>query len=405
MGKQLVVKMPDIGEGVVEGEVVEWLKKIGDSVKQDEPVVVVMTDKATVELPAPRPGKLAKQYFTPGQIAIKDQPLYEIEVEGSSLDPKIIDEPAQSTSPLKKTVKKDPPCQQPSEKSSNIKKGLATPSIRHLAKQLGIDINTVQGTGKDGRITAQDLQLKPIPKIIPTKIATSEGDEEQPLLGVRRLMAEKMKLSKEHIPHFSYFETVDATRLVTLRDKFKHQGAEEGIHVTFMPFFLRALSLCIKQHPIMNSSLDETSNKLIIHHHQHIGVAVAGPQGLVVAVLHDAQDLSLDALIRAYDEVKKRATAGQLSPNETKGSTITVSNFGVFGGSGLWATPIINYPEAAILAVDRIQKQPMVKNNEVVVRDVLNVSWSFDHRFVDGEMAASISRDYCKLIQNPASLL
>lgn len=405
MGKLLTVNMPDIGEGVVEGEVVEWLKNAGDTLKQDEPVVVVMTDKATVELPAPRPGKLAKQYFQPGQIAVKDQPLYDIEVEGAAEAAEA--ERPQAAAPAA-PKRKEAPC--PAKVAGSPagiagRKGLATPPVRHLAKQLGIDLALVRGTGKDGRITVDDLKGATGAVAPPAPIVAQEGDQERPLIGVRRLMAERMTASKDHIPHFSYFEKVDATRLVALREKVKEEASAEGIHVTYMPFFIRALSLCINQYPEINSSLDESSNKLIIHGHQNIGVAVAGPQGLVVAVLRDVQKMALEALIRAYEDLKKRATAGSLLPSETKGSTITISNFGVLGGAGLWATPIINYPEAAILAVDRIQKQPMVKNNEVVVRDVLNVSWSFDHRFIDGEMGAAISRDYCALIQNPAPLL
>lgn len=407
MGKAVVVKMPDIGEGVVEGEIVEWLKNVGDSLRQDEPVVVVMTDKATVELPAPRPGKLARHHFKPGQIAMKDQPLYEIE----TFDDANEDEPVQQAVESVFVVKKNDPCLVVTSavvKAENCRKNLATPPVRHLAKLLGVDLRCISGTGKDGRITVEDLRIKStIPAAsVESNIATIvEGDKEMPLLGVRRLMAEKMRISKEHIPHFSYFENVEASRLVRLREKMKQKGLEEDLHVTFMPFFIRALSLCIMKYPEINSSLDEFANKLVIHSHQHIGVAVASPQGLVVAVVRDAQEMTLNALIRAYDDLKKRAVTGKLLPSETKGSTITISNFGVFGGNGLWATPIINYPEAAIIAIDRIQKQPIVKNNEIAICEVLNVSWSFDHRFIDGEVAAKVSREFCSHILNPASLL
>lgn len=401
MGK-LTVNMPDIGEGVVEGEVIEWLKKVGDLLLQDEPVVVVMTDKATVELPAPRPGRLSKHYFAPGQIAVKDKPLYEIELDSASDVSQEGEEDSPSPLPLAKAKSL---CAAATCPKATAHKGLATPPVRHLAKLLGIDLSSIQGSGKGGRITIDDL--KGTQRAIPERssFAAQQDDEERPLLGIKRLMAEKMKSSNDHIPHFSYFEKVDATRLVLLREKVNRQASEEGVHVTYMPFFIRAISFCIKKYPEMNSSLDEAENKLIIHHHQNIGVAVAGPQGLVVAVIKDVQEMPLDQLIRSYEDLKKRATAGLLKAHETKGSTFTISNFGVLGGAGLWATPVINYPEAAIVAVDRIQKQPMVINNQVVVRDVLNVSWSFDHRFIDGEMAAAISRDFCALMQNPAPLL
>lgn len=397
----LTVKMPDIGEGVVEGEVVEWLKKEGDLLRQDEPVVVVMTDKATVELPAPKPGILARQYFQPGQIAMKDRPLYDIEVAGEESAPSAVESRPVAASVPKK-VKEGRP--QASQHAIGGGKGLATPPVRHLAKQLNIDLKDIRGTGKGGRITLEDLRARGLPQNA-ALVAIEEGDAEKPLVGIRRLMAEKMKASKDHIPHFSYFESVDASRLAALREKVKEQALAEGLHATFMPFFIRALSLCIKKYPEINSSLDESANKLVVHSRQHIGVAVAGPQGLVVAVVRDVQEMTLKTLIHAYETLKQKATDGQLAPSETKGSTITVSNFGVLGGHGLWATPIINYPEAAILALDRIQKQPIVINGEVVVRDVLNVSWSFDHRFIDGEMAAQVSAAFCEHISNPASLL
>lgn len=402
MRKIITVTMPDIGEGVVEGEVVEWLKNVGDELKQDEPVVVVMTDKATVELPAPQPGTLKKLYVQAGEIAVKDKSLYDIEAEDSqaatvsSVKEK---DPSPHAAPVKPL--ENPSAARISEKKS---KGLATPPVRHLAKILNIDLSKLQGTGKDGRITKEDLKVA-APKAPVTKTACQEGDEEKPFIGVKRLMAEKMKTSKANIPHFSYFEKVEATRLVALRKHVQAEAAAEGFQATYMPFFIRALSLCINKHPEINSSLEEAESKLILHRHQNIGVAIAGPQGLVVVVLRDVQELTFPQLIRAYEELKKRALASQLKPEDMRGSTITLSNFGVLGGHGLWATPIINYPEAAILAVDRIQKQPAVVNGEIVIRDVLNVSWSFDHRIIDGEMAAHVSRDFCGYLLNPASLL
>lgn len=410
MGKILTVKMPDIGEGVVEGEVIEWLKKVDDNIKQDEPVVVVMTDKATVELPAPRPGKLAKVYFQTGQIATKDHPLYDIELQNEAAETSLPNEQIEKLSEAEKLSKKEKnPTQCSHAISTPIKarqgKVLTTPPIRHIASLLDIDLRTIKGTGKDGRITLEDLKSRKSTETSVVPIAVEEGDEERSLVGVRRLMAEKMKASKFHIPHFSYFEKVDATRLMALREKMKEHAAHEDIHVTFMPLFIRALSLCIGKYPEINSSFEESGNKVIIHKHQNIGVAVAGPQGLVVAVMHDVQKMNLDQIIHVYDVLKKRSIAGQLSPSDMKNSTITISNFGVLGGSGLWATPIINYPEAAILAVDRIQKQPVVVNNEVVVRSVLNVSWSFDHRFLDGEIAAAVSKCFCANIKDPGALL
>lgn len=400
MGNIQTIKMPDIGEGVVEGEIVEWLKKVGDVLLQDEPVLVVMTDKATVELPSPFPGVLAKQYFQAGQIAIKDQPLYDVQVEGAFNLPM-----EESLHILDQQI--DLPARLVAEELHLAvgDKALASPVVRKLAKSLDINLKSVKGSGTAGRVLVEDLKLIKEKKACAQTMDKELDDEEKLLVGVRRLMAEKMTLSKERIPHFSYFEKVEVTRLVALREKIKLKAVAEGVQVTFMPFFIKALSLSIQQFPEINSSFDEEHQKIIIHHHHHIGVAVASPQGLVVAVLHDVQNKTFDDLARGYEDLKLRASKNQLKPHETKGSTITISNFGAFGGHGLWATPIINFPEVAILAVDRIQKQPTVKQNEVVSRDILNLSWSFDHRVIDGEVGAKVSKAFCDLLANPAPLL
>ncbi|MBS4166893.1 Lipoamide acyltransferase component of branched-chain alpha-keto acid dehydrogenase complex [Neochlamydia sp. AcF65] len=408
MAKIHTVTLPDIGEGVIEGEVVEWLKDVQDTVLQDEPVVIVMTDKATVELPSPYPGKIAKHYYKPGEISIKGKPLYDIELlEGHTAVPAPQSRLKESSLPK--------PCPLPplapshmsapalAPGSSNI---LALPSTRKLAQEMGIDICQVQGMGKAGRVRPEDLRqyVRPWPKEnLDTPVLRLEGDKELPIIGIKNLMYQKMVESKRKIPHFSYFEKAEATRLVRLRQKFKEEGAKKNIQVTYMPFLLKALSLTLNKFPQFNSSVDQ--HKLIIHQHHHIGIAMASPLGLIVPVLKNVQALSLIDLIYAYEELKNRANTNKLQPSEMKEGTITISNFGVLGDGGLWATPIINYPEVAILAVNRIQKQPWACNNEVVLRDVLNLSWSFDHRIIDGDQAAAFSHYCAHLIKNPAPLL
>lgn len=371
------VTLPDIGEGVIEGEVIAWLKRVGDELKQDEPVVVVMTDKATVELPAPEPGILSKQYFKVGEIAIKDKPLYDI-VVGSS---------AQSTTTF---VPKE--------------KVLASPATRQLAKEQGLDIQTIQGTGKQGQVTSDDLTKK-CPQKVSTRIPRFEGNQEEPLSGIRQLMADKMTESCRIIPHFSFFEQADLSRLVTMRDKIAEQAAEDGIKLTFMPFFIRALSRCITQFPLLNSSLDDARKMIIYHKPHNIGVAMAANFGLIVPVIKNVDRLSLKELIHAYNDIKKRAFENKLASSDMKDGTLTLTNFGAFPGASLGGTPIINYPEAAICGVARIQKMPTVVNNEIVIRDLMNVSFSFDHRLIDGQLAAKISSNFCYLLENPALLL
>jgi pyruvate/2-oxoglutarate dehydrogenase complex dihydrolipoamide acyltransferase (E2) component len=399
MSKIFTVTLPDIGEGVVEGEVIEWLKKVGEPLQQDEPVVVVMTDKATVDLPAPHPGILAKQYYQPGETAILDKPLYDIEVAeeipSSKGEPKI--------EPAKEVIgQKEIPGPVIVRQPSSGKKALATPPTRRLANEIGIDINQVPGTGRDGRVTPEDLRRSHAPPS--PAVQHLPLDEEQPIIGIRGLMAKKTAESKKIIPHFSYFEQVDATRLIQLKESIKKEAAGEGIHVTFMPFFIRALSLTIRSFPAINSSVDIEANRLIIHKQYNVGLAVNARQGLIVPVLKKVQEMSLSDIIRAFETLKEKALTGKLQSSDMKESTITLSNYGVLG-SGLWATPVISHPEVAILAINKIQKQPVVKNNQVVIRDMLNLSWSFDHRIIDGDIAAHVSHHFANLLKNPASML
>lgn len=410
MPKTFTVNLPDIGEGVVEGEVIEWLKQPGDTLHQDEPVVIVMTDKATVELPAPHPGKLAKQYFAVGQIAIRDKPLYDIELSQSTTETTLqpsLHTPAKEA-PEVALIKKTPAVQ-PRSDENHVQ---ASPPTRKLAHAIGIDINKIKGTGYDGHVTAEDVanyyseksrtgSLTPTPKSVP-RLA---GSQEKQLLGVRNLMAKKMAESHTEIPHFSYFEELDATRLVQLRQSVKEEAAKEGFSVTYMPFIIRALSLSLKRYPTVNSYFDASKNAVIIHPQHNIAIAITTKQGLIVPVMKDVQDMSLHQIIMKYDEFKRKGLEGKLQSSDMKDSTITISNFGVLGGGGVWATPIINYPEVAILGVARIHKQPVVRNGAVVVRDILNLSWSFDHRVVDGELAATFSHHLSTLLQNPAPLL
>lgn len=398
------VKMPDIGEGVVEGEVVSWLKQVGDELKQDEPVVIVMTDKATVELPSPYPGKLAKQHYKVGEVAVKDQPLYDIALEKpveeqavveapqDQLDDKIQDKPSMQAREL--LVKED--LQQG--------KALASPAVRKLAKEMHIDLSGLHGSGKDGRILREDLH------------ASSENaakgdalhlldDEETPLVGIHNLMAKKMALSKKMIPHFSFFDRADAELLLDFYKKMKKKAEEKNIRLTIMPFFIKALSKCLIEHPLANSSLDESKNSIIVHKQHNIGIAMSTSLGLIVPVIKSVQDKNLFDVIYAYDELKQKARQNQLSSKDMQQATITITNFGALGNSGVFATPIINYPEAAILGLAHIHLEPSVWNGQIQSRSVLNCSWSFDHRIIDGDEASKISYGFKKLIENPAMLL
>lgn len=387
MSTIFTVTLPDIGEGVVEGEVIEWLKEVGSAVKQDEPVVVVMTDKATVELPAPHPGIISKHYQKPGEHARLGKPIYDIEVAGD-----VKQAPKQAKMVEEPRLEREVPIQ--------VKGVNALPKARRLAEELSVNLADVTPTGKDGRIELEDVRAFSANQ---RPITSLEGDQEVPLIGIKGLMAKKMAESNRDIPHFSFFEQADAVRLIQLRVNVAKAAAQAEIHLTYMPFFIRALSLTLKQFPEMNSSFQKTH--LIVHKPHNIGIAISSPRGLIVPVLKNVDQMNIEQIIRAYDQLIKNAKENKLEAADMRDGTITLSNYGVLGGGGRWATPIINPPEVAILGVARIFKAPVIINEEVVARDVLNLSWSFDHRVLDGSMAAQISHFYAQLIQNPASLL
>lgn len=371
--------MPDIGEGVVEGEVVSWLKKEGDPVKKDEAVLILMTDKATVELPSPYAGTLVKRFYKEGEIAKKGLPLYEIQTE----------QPVTLTAnaPIKEVVQSLP---KPAVKGT---RALAAPLVRKMAREMQLDLAEIKGSGPDGRVLKEDLNQK------------ATGDKTVPLIGIQHLMAEKMALSHKEIPAFSYFHEADATRLMQLHDSMGVEGKKQGIHVTFMPFFIRALSLTIQKFPLINSSFDKEKEEAILHAFHHIGIAISSPLGLIVPVLKHVEKMNLKEIVAAYEDLKQRAASNHLQKEEMKGGTITITNFGALSGSGVYATPIINHPESAILGVSRIQKEPAAYHGEVVLRDRLHLSWSFDHRLIDGNLAAQVAKTFTHWIENPALLL
>lgn len=387
------VNLPDIGEGVVEGEVIEWLKSPGDSVRKDEPVVVVMTDKATVELPAPVQGKLAECYYKAGQVAIVGKPLYAIATEETLRQEKpheIAEKPLilEIETPNK-----------PEKTCTKADHSFALPATRHLAKELGIELDAVSGSGKNGRITEKDL-FQAIQSTAPL-----HEDYTESITGIRKQMMKSMSESKRTIPHFSYFESAEATRLIQLRQKVSEQAEAEGIHLTYMPFFIKALSLTLSKYPKINSSIDPSKALLYLHPHHNIGIAMATEQGLIVPVLKQVEKLSLAEIIYAYETIKQKSQTNSFSPEDMRGGTISISNFGVLGGEGAWATPIIPLPQAAILAIAKITPMPVAVNGQVLVRNKINLSWSFDHRIVDGHLAANVSHYFAQLIQNPAPLL
>lgn len=431
------VTLPDIGEGVVEGEVIEWLKELDEEIAQDEAVVVVMTDKATVELPAPYPGKLAKRYYEAGGIAIKDEPLYDIALSAEAAQKLRKKDPVKSVEesvgpkqeePLSLEIKKAPTkepkdfiFQKPLQSSSE--RPLACPSIRKLARDLKIDLADIIGTGAEGRITREDLiqhSLKSTKQSTKqsteaknsaspskpafVKVPNLEGDEIRPIKGVRLKVAEKMSLSKSQIPHFSLFDRANAKFLMQLRENIKEQAKQRGVHLTYMPFFLKALSKALIDFPDCNASFDHVKNQLHVHKEHNIAIAMKSADGLLVPVLKKINEMSLEETIFSFDTLKRKASEQSLSPEDMSHSSISLSNFGS-EGAGLWVTPVINYPQVAILASGKIRKELIVKDDQAVIAPILPLCWSFDHRIIDGDVAIAFSKRFTQIIENPQELL
>ncbi|MCO4783508.1 MAG: 2-oxo acid dehydrogenase subunit E2 [Candidatus Cloacimonetes bacterium] len=413
MSKTVTVCLPDIGEGVVEGEVVEWLKNVGDTVEQDEPIVQVMTDKASVELPAVHPGVLSKQYIPEGDIAFKDKALYDLEVadEVTTKETKAPEE-----KPVEKIEQKKecPLNSAPVAAKTSGEKSLATPATRKVARDLGVDINLVAGTGKGGRVTKEDVQnykntgSSSVPifssqRVASTPVHDLEGDERVQVKGLRKIIADRMVESKSIVPHFAYFDEVDLTKLVDLRGQLKQDALDLGIKLTYMPFFIKAVSLALTKFENVNSSLDLNTNELVIHKVHNVGMAVATDKGLIVPVIKDVANKSILEIAQEVNTLAQKTRDGKITTNELKGSTITVSNIGSVGG--LFATPIINYPEVAILGMTKLQERAVVRNHEIVIRSMMNLSWCFDHRVVDGSVAAHFSNEVIALLENPNMIL
>jgi len=403
-------KLPDIGEGVVEGEVVRWLVKEGDVLREDQPMVEIMTDKATVEIPAPKAGRVSRRHFEEGQICPVGRTLVTIEVAVNATSPAGSAGSASPTSAASAPVASRHGASAPAASQAgravlgnsnglaNRSSLLATPATRKLARELGVDIRAVTGTGRAGRVTSDDVRAHATegvaapaaarPTAAPQAVLARAGDERLPFRGVRKKIAEALVRSKHTAAHFSYVEEVDVTDLVTLRSRANARLAERGLKLSYLPFIIKATVAALKKYPALNSTLDETTSEIVRRGSYHIGLATATEAGLLVPVVRDADQKSLLDLAREIEQLSQAARTGKAAREDLTGSTFTVTSLGTLGG--LHATPIINFPEAAILGVHKIARRPMVEgpNDKIVVRDMMNLSISVDHRLVDGHEAA-----------------
>jgi len=403
-------KLPDVGEGVAEGEVVKWLVKEGAEVKENQPLVEIMTDKVNVEISSPKKGTVLKLNAKEGEVVKVGQVLLVIGEKGEQTPAG----PALST-PTTPTQVVAKPAEVPRTATvvpaaapKKPQETLATPATRKLARNLGVDLAIVQWTGPGGRITDDDVrhfkESGRRPAAIALTVPTKAGVEERiPLRGIRRKIAEHMIKSTHTTAQVSHVDEVDMTEVVHLREKAKASAEKRGVKLTYLPFIIKALIPALKQYPYLNASLDDEKEEIVLKKYYNLGIVTNTEQGLVVPVIKDANHKSITQLAEEVAKLSERARAGQLTLDEIQGSTFTITNVGAIGG--VFATPIINYPEVAILGVHKITKRPVVKDNQVVIRDMTYFSVSFDHRVLDGAMAAEFMTTIKQYLEDPKLLL
>ena len=425
-----VVKLPDIGEGMTEAEIVAWHVKPGEAIREEDPLADIMTDKATVELPSPVAGTVISVNGAVGERRPVGSELVVLDVagEGNAAEAPVpaAAKPAQRREPLTPTrspragggteVKAVPPVPSPLKRGKgegeglsprlrrSVQKPLASPAVRRRAWELGIELQFVPGNGPGGRITRQDLdayttRAAPPTSGTPAAYARRDGVEEIPVIGLRRAIAEHLQRSKRQIPHFSYVEEVDVTALEELRAQLNAAYGDRE-HLTLLPFLMRAIIDATAAHPQVNARYDDEAGVLHRHAAVDIGVATQTEGGLLVPVVRHAEVLDLWQCAGELRRLSEAARTGKAARDELGGSTITITSLGPLGG--IAATPVINHPEVAIVGVNRIAERPVVRDRQVVIRKMMNLSSSFDHRIVDGHDAARFVQQLKRLIEHPA---
>ncbi|MCI2962651.1 dihydrolipoyllysine-residue acetyltransferase [Shewanella sp. N2AIL] len=413
--------LPDIGEGIVECELVEWLVSEGDWVEEDKPIADVMTDKALVQIPAIKAGKIAKLHYRKGQLAKVHAPLFAIEVE------QVTSAPAATTN-TDTVANAAPAAQIVSAEPARQGKALASPAVRRMARSLDIDLSQVPGTGKHGRVYKEDItrfqqgasnvsapsttQVKEAPvqatqasqTQVQTSTVTQRADTVEPIRGVKAVMARMMVESVSSIPHFTYCEEFDLTDLVALRESMKVKYSSDEVKLTMMPFFMKSMSLALSQFPVMNSQVNADCTELTYKARHNIGMAVDSKVGLLVPNIKDVQDKSILEVAAEITRLTQAARSGRVAPADLKDGTISISNIGALGGTV--ATPIINKPEVAIVALGKLQTLPRFNaKGEVEARQIMQVSWSGDHRVIDGGIIARFCNLWKQYLEQPQEML
>ena len=424
-----IFNLPDVGEGMAEGEVAEWLVKVGDEVEEGQPIVEIQNDKLLQEILSPFSGKVTKIFVESGTVSKVGDPLIEFDGDGS--DVAAVDVP--KAEPVNEAVA--PAVQTtvattasvpvtPFKLSAQTTSGrvLAMPSVRRFAFENNVDLSTITGTGRRGHITRDDVEaainkgissVGDITSAVTTETATSTtggvpaqnmSEVRESLSGMRKAISQAMTTSKYTAPHVTVFDEVEVSALVEHRTKFKTVAADQDIKLTYLPYIVKALVAVVKKYPTLNASLDDKTQEVVYKNYYNVGIATDTPQGLYVPNIKDADRKSIFNIASEISDHAIAAHANELKAADMKNGTITISNIGSAGG--MWFTPIINYPEVAILGIGRIEKQPVIaENDELVIGHMLKLSLSFDHRLIDGATAQNAMNELKRLLKDPERLL
>lgn len=414
--------LPDIGEGIVECELVEWLVKEGDTIEEDQPVADVQTDKALVQIPSMYKGVIAKLHYKEGDIAQVHAPLFSMLVAGSTAAP------ATAASAVAAPVTAAVDTSNMSDSEKRRIRTLASPAVRRIARDNELDIAAVAGSGKQGRVLKEDVMNHlsgAHPEVVSAPLAPSAQPEAstaskttvvaptvmvagstrvEPITGIKAAMARQMMASVQNIPHFTYAEEIDLSALVAMRNRLKPEFERMGTKLTMMPFFIKALSLSLLDFEVLNAHMNEAGDAIIYFADHNIGIAVDTPRGLFVPNVKQVQNLSLFEISQQVNELASLGRAGRLGPDHLKGGTITISNIGAIGGTV--TTPIINRPEVAIVGLGRMQTLPRFDSNgQVIAKQIMNASWSGDHRVIDGGIIARFCNLWKQYLEQPELML
>ena len=419
--------MPDIGEGVAEGEIIRWMIKEGDKVTEDQPVLEVMTDKVNVQIPSPRTGTVTSLPAKEGEVVKVGQTIMVIDEGSGPASQASAPQPPQPT-----TIPRPAPVAQVQQVQAQGPQApvLATPATRKLARELNVDISSLGGSGPQGRVTDEDVRrgaagarapslveapvqvpapaMTPAPQAVPSvpapPIAIHAGREELvPLRGIRKTIAERMVRSQHSAAQVTHVDEADVTELVLLKDALKESAEKRAVHLTYLPFIIKALVPALREYPYLNASLDEQGGNIVLKKYYNIGIATDTDQGLMVFVVKEVDTKDIFELASEIDMLSEKARKGALTLDEVRGSTFTITNVGAIGG--LFATPIINLPEVAIMGLHKIAKRPVVREGKVEVRDTTYLSLTFDHRVVDGAYAARFTTRVIETLQETRKLL